>query len=244
MIHRFENISSTNDEANRLAGAGAEAFTVVVANRQQAGRGRNGHVWVSPAEVGLYASVILRPRVAIEFLPSVTLLAGIAATEAVIACSGLPAMIKWPNDVLIHNRKVAGLLCEADLSSSSGIFFVIAGLGVNVNTSEECLPMRTRFPATSLLIESGKYQDQEVLLESWVGRLREWITVFETKGVEPVLAAWRKKDALIGQKLSVMLPDGTCICGVGAGVARDGGLLVKLHDRSLRSVIAGEVYLE
>lgn len=242
MIYRFETISSTNDEASRLAREGAEAFTVVVADSQQAGRGRNGHSWVSPAGVGLYASVVLRPRVATEFLPTVTLLAGIAAAEAVMGCSGLPVMIKWPNDLLIYNRKVAGLLCEAELFSS-GDSVVIAGLGVNVNTSETALPARTRFPATSLLIESGHHTDRDALLEAWVARLRDWMAIFETQGVEQILAAWRQRDALTDRKIHVLLPDRATIRGVGAGVAGDGSLLVKLDDGSVRSVIAGEVSL-
>lgn len=242
MIHRFENIASTNDEARRLSRAGAEAFTVVVADSQQAGRGRNGRLWVSPAGVGLYASVVLRPHVATEFLPSVTLLAGVAAAEAVMGCSGLPIMIKWPNDLLIYDRKVAGLLCEAELSAS-GDSVVIVGLGVNVNTSEALLPARTRFPATSLLIESGKHSDHEALLDAWIGRLRAWMTIFETQGVEPILAAWRQRDALTDRKLHVVLPNGEGLRGVGAGVAGDGSLLVKMDDGAVQSVIAGEVSL-
>ena len=240
MIYRFQEVPSTNDIAMRLALEGVEAFSAVVADSQSAGRGRNGHGWVSPAGVGLYASVVLRPRVEIETLSFMTLLAGIAAAEAIVLLTDLPAKIKWPNDVLVHGRKAAGLLCEADLSSAAGPI-VIAGLGVNVNTPPHLMPVRVRFPATSLVIESGHLHDRDALLTCWVERLRYWVGVLESDGPADVLAAWRTMDALAGERLRVALPDGSTVEGREEGIDSDGNLLLRLEDDSLFTVMAGDV---
>ena len=240
MIFRHQQLPSTNDEAMRLALAGAEAFTAVVAERQSAGRGRNGHEWVSPEGVGLYASVVLRPRVETETLPVMTLLAGIAATEAIILLTDLPAKIKWPNDVLVNGKKVAGLLCEADLAYADGPI-VIAGLGVNVNTPPQMFPIRSLYPATSLMAESGRCHERDALLDLWIERLRYWMGVLENNGTPDVLEAWRALDALAGEALCVALPDGSSVAGREEGVTDDGALLLRLADGSLFHVIAGDV---
>ncbi len=240
MIFRYQQIPSTNDEAMRLALVGAEAFTVVVAESQSAGRGRNGHDWVSPEGVGLYASVVLRPCVETEILPVMTLLAGIAATEAIVLLTHLPARIKWPNDVLVNGKKVAGLLCEADLAYAGGSI-VIAGLGVNVNTPPQMLPIRSLYPATSLMAESGLCYERDALLAHWIECLRYWLGVLETSGPSEVLQAWRSLDALAGEELRVALPDGSRVAGREEGVAEDGSLLLRLGDGSLFRVLAGDV---
>ncbi len=224
----------------RLALAGAAEMTAVVADAQQSGRGRNGHVWESPPGVGLYVSVVLRPRVPADQLPVVTLLAGVAAAEAVSALAGVRAAIKWPNDVLVGGRKVAGLLCEADLQPASGPI-VVAGLGVNVNTPVAALPPRVRFPATSLLAETGRCHDRERLLEGFLDRLRHWMAVFVSAGPGPVLAAWRGLDALEGRALVVTLPDGRCVRGVGSGVSAAGCLVLADGQGSTEAVVAGEI---
>lgn len=240
MIYRYQEIPSTNDSAMRLALDGVEAFSGVVADSQTAGRGRNGHGWVSPAGVGLYVSVVLRPRVETESLPFMTLLAGIAAAEAITLLTDLPAKIKWPNDVLVFGRKVAGLLCEADLTQASGPI-VIVGLGVNVNTPPHLMPVRVRFPATSLVAESGHLHDRDALLTCWVERLRYWVGVLESDGPADVLAVWRTMDALVGEHLRIALPDGSTVVGKEEGIDGHGNLLLRLEDGSLFAVMAGDV---
>ncbi len=243
MIYRFQDVPSTNDEAMRLALEGVEAFSAVVADSQSAGRGRNGHGWVSPEGVGLYVSVILRPRMATETFPFMTLVAGIAAAEAITLLTDLSAKIKWPNDVLVNGRKVAGLLCEADLTSATGPI-VIAGLGVNVNTPPHLMPVRVRFPATSLVAESGHLHDRDALLTCWVERLRYWVGVLESDGPADVLTAWRTMDALTGECLRVALPDGSTVAGTEEGIDSDGSLLLRLEDGSRFAVMAGDVSIQ
>src|SRR5688572_27678266 len=131
----LESTSSTNDIASRLAQAGAEEGTTVVAERQTAGRGRHGRVWFSPTGAGLYVSVIVRPArdESNDERPAalLTLASGVAIAEAVRAVTGLPAEIKWPNDVLIGKRKLAGILAEAAVQAGT-LQFVVVGFGVNL----------------------------------------------------------------------------------------------------------------
>jgi birA, biotin-[acetyl-CoA-carboxylase] ligase region len=240
MTRHFETLDSTNDEAMRLALAGAPAFDAVSAASQTAGRGRHGRAWASPPGVGLYVSVILRPRVAPDLLPLSTLLAGIAAAEAIRGTSGADAKIKWPNDILINGRKTAGLLCEADFTSAVPI--VIAGLGVNVNTLPQDLPARAIYPATSIFAETQLRNDPATLLDAWIERLRFWIASIESDpAASALISRWNELDALRGEHLRVSLADGTAIEGVESGTDPEGHLLLRLSDGALFPVMAGDI---
>ena len=241
MIIRHDCIPSTNDEAMRLALEGAERFTAVVSDTQSAGRGRNGHTWTSPSGVGLYASLVLRPAVTVERVPVVTLVAGIAAAEAIAQLTGLHARLKWPNDVLINRHKVAGILCEGAFSKRGEDAIVIAGLGVNVNTQPQDLPERPLFPASSLLAESGRHHDRDVLLDLWIERARHWVDVLECGNIALIIERWKDLDALSGERLRVSLPDGRAVEGVECGTDEAGCLVLRLDDGTRFSVIAGDV---
>ena len=225
----------------RLALEGAEPFTVVVADTQSEGRGRNGHAWTSPPGVGLYASLILRPAVSVDRVPMMTLLAGVAAAEAIRSLSGLDAALKWPNDVLVNLHKVAGILCEASFPPGDAKPVVVVGLGVNVNTPPQALPKRPLFPASSLAAESGRLHDRDALLGLWVERSRHWMGVLENGGAAELVERWRALDALSGRRLSVNVPDGAAVAGTECGVDEEGRLLLRLDDGSLWPVMAGDV---
>ncbi|MEO8706880.1 MAG: biotin--[acetyl-CoA-carboxylase] ligase, partial [Kofleriaceae bacterium] len=132
-IRRIElaTCASTNDEAARLARAGANHGTVVIAREQTAGRGRSGRVWASPANTGLYFSAVLRPTVDLTSIPPMTLAIGIGLCDAVRAC-GAPAVLKWPNDLLVGGKKLAGVLVESQ-SQGNKLECVIVGIGVNLD---------------------------------------------------------------------------------------------------------------
>ena len=242
MIVRHDELPSTNDEAMRLASEGAAAFTVVVADTQSAGRGRNGRVWRSPSGVGLYASMVLRPRLPVAELPPLTLLVGVAAAEAIRAITGLPAGLKWPNDVLVHGRKVAGILCEASLGAGAAAEpVVVAGLGVNVNTLPQDLPERPIYPASSLAAESGRLHDRDALLDAWIARARHWMASLEAEGAATLVARWNELDALAGQPVSIAGAGGGTVAGRGRGVDATGALLVEAQDGTVSRVLVGDV---
>ena len=237
MIVRHDELPSTNDEAMRLASEGAVAFTVVAADTQSAGRGRNGRVWRSPPGGGLYASMILRPNLAVGDLPLLTLLAGVAAAEAIRAATGLSAGLKWPNDVLVHGRKVAGILCEASLGAGAAGPIVVAGLGVNVNTLPQDLPERPLYPASSLVAESGRLHDRDALLDAWIARSRHWIATLEAEGAAPLVARWNELDALAGQPVSIAGAGGGTVAGLGRGVDATGALRIETEDGIVHAIV-------
>ena len=241
-LHRFDVLPSTNDEAARLAREGAPAGEAVVADAQTAGRGRAGHPWASPPGVALHFSVVLRPRVAPEALPLATLACGAAVADAIRAETGLEAGLKWPNDVLVGLRKCAGILCEAELGGPAGAF-VVAGVGINVNTPAGDLPPRPMFPATSLATEAGRTLDREAILAACLARIADGIALLERPGgAEAVAARFSARDALRGRRLRVELPDGSTLVGESLGVASDGALRLATASGPV-PVLAGSVFL-
>jgi len=147
--------ASTNVDAFRLAEQGAEEGTVILSDAQSVGKGRLGRVWSSPAGVNLYCSVILRPGIKPYEAPQLTFLSAVAVARAIELVAPLRPEIKWPNDVLIDGKKVAGLLNEMS-AETDGINFVVLGIGVNLNMTAEQFPADLRHPATSLLLETGR----------------------------------------------------------------------------------------
>jgi len=151
----FDDIGSTNDHASILAGNGSPEGTVVIADRQSSGRGQKERTWFSPPGAGIYISLILRPVIPPADAPKITLLGAVSVAETIISMTGLDARIKWPNDVLIKGKKIAGILSGMD-AGMHRVNHVIVGVGINVNTPEEILPPEIGNIATSVLIETGK----------------------------------------------------------------------------------------
>ena len=221
---RLEACASTNTELLRLAESGAEAFTTVVARYQSAGRGRAGHRWTAPAGSALLFSTLLRPRIPVGTLPLASLAVGLALCEAVREETGLPAGLKWPNDLLVRERKCAGILCEGVPPRGDEPPAVVAGIGVNLSIPQEALPPRPIFPATSLSLE-GTAPDADRLLERILGALRRWIAALERPdGVAAVVERFGELDALRGRRLRAELPGGESVVGTDSGITPEGAL--------------------
>lgn len=230
---------STNDDARALAQGGCPAGSVVVAEAQTAGRGRHGRAWVSPAAGGLYVTLVLRPHLALEHIPLLTLTAAVAVAEAVQSVCGISPTIKWPNDLLVNGRKVAGILTEA-VSEVEAVDFLLVGLGINVNTTATDLPERPIYPASSLALESGGPQDRKLLLAAWIDRMEYWHTRLEAHAFDELLAAWHTYARMIGRRVCVAQPRGD-LCGVVTGTARDGALLLAQADGTPLRVLSGDL---
>ncbi len=162
--------ASTNADAFRLAEEGAVEGTVVLADSQTGGKGRRGRVWASPAGVNLYCSVVLRPAIMPHEAPQLTFLSAVAVARAIELTTALTPEIKWPNDLLISGKKVAGLLNEMS-AETDGINFVILGIGVNLNMTADQFPDDLRHPATSLLLESGVQVDRSRFASTMLNEL-------------------------------------------------------------------------
>jgi BirA family transcriptional regulator, biotin operon repressor / biotin---[acetyl-CoA-carboxylase] ligase len=216
--------ASTNERAKELAAAGAPHGTLVTADEQSAGRGRQGRVWTAPPGSSILASLVLR-----EFDELLPLVASVAVAEACEA-AGVNCAIKWPNDVWIDGRKVAGILVEGRPQEG----WAVLGFGLNVSTKADELPEELKEIATSLQIAAKRAPSREALLETVLAALEGRLA----DSHETMLAAWAERDALKGRAVSWEGGE-----GIGAGVDEDGALLVDTDDGRV-ALDAGEVHLK
>lgn len=233
----LETTRSTNEEAKRLAREGAEEGTVVIAEEQTTGHGRLARGFYSPYAKGIWFSLILRPK----FLPmeaaKCTLLAAVGVCRA-IRRMGLPDCgIKWPNDILIHGKKLVGILTEMSASMEK-IDYIVIGIGINTGAKREEFPEAFRDTATSFLNE-GIDVSRKQLLAAVLYELEEEYKLAQTEGFDKVLKDWEKLSVTIGQDVRVIFNDDS-FTGRATGIDRDGCLLVDTGKETKR-VIAGDV---
>lgn len=221
-----QTTGSTNDDLAERARAGEPEGLVRVAELQVGGKGRLGRAWASPARAGLTLSVLLRPRAPQAAWGWVPLLTGLAVVRAVRATCGLPAVLKWPNDVLVEpragatdpqTRKLAGVLAEVPAPGA-----VVVGVGINVSTTREELPVDT---ATSLVLEGSATTDRDTVLRAVLRSLRTTYDSWQDDP-EPVRAGYREACDTLGRRVVVSLPDGSRLDGDATGVDDLGRLLV------------------
>lgn len=232
----FDSIGSTNDEAKRLARGGAPEGTLVWALEQTAGRGRRGRVWLSPRG-NLYASLILRtdcPAGRAAQLGFVTALSlGDALRVKLPATDRLS--YKWPNDVLMHGRKLAGILLESETGTGGELAFVVIGVGVNLVSS----PRETDFPATSLSDQGLDPPSPSVLLEGFTIHFRSWLQRWRMAGFASVRMAWLAGATPLGELIRVRSENGT-LYGRFVDIDHDGALLLETAE-GRRRISAGEI---
>lgn len=231
-----ERVTSTNDEAKALAAAGAVPWTIVWAREQDAGRGRQGRVWASPAG-NLYMSVILRPAGTAASIMQLSFAAGLAVAEGVEACASevTRAMLKWPNDVLLDGAKVAGILLESTSDEDGALSWLVVGIGVNV---ENC-PDGPGITATSLRAMGGEV-NVETLLAAVVRGLAAWIERWEREGFGPVRRAWLDRAANLGGEVVVRTQTGE-LAGRFVDLDRNGAMLLESAE-GRRVITSGDVF--
>jgi len=242
-IYLFGQVPSTNEILHLLAKAGAREGTVVLAESQTAGRGRLGKTWFSPFGVNLYASILFRPVIRPKDAPVFSLIASLALADAVRAL-GLPAAIKWPNDILVERKKVAGVLAEV-ATSGDRLDYVILGVGVNLNVERKALLEAlgdAGRAAASLRDLLGRDVERNAFVASFVNFLDEWLSVYRNQGPAAILAAWRDRDILTGRRVEVR-EERITFEGKALGVHADGQLVVEDSKGLTRKVTAGEVRL-
>ncbi|HUL24013.1 MAG TPA: biotin--[acetyl-CoA-carboxylase] ligase [Thermodesulfobacteriota bacterium] len=238
-IHHFDALDSTNSKAYQLALEGAEEGEVVIAESQEKGKGRLGRPWVSPPFLNLYLSVILRPRIPPHQASLITLMAAVATADAIQKVSGLRPLIKWPNDILLRNRKVAGLLNEIH-SEIDRVHFVILGVGVNLNADENTFPEEIRAIATSVKMEMGQTISRKAFLRSLLQALEEWYSIFLEEGSGVLLRAWRNWAQIEGRRVKVT-SFGETLTGTAVDVDSDGALIMETEEGKRTRVVAGDV---
>jgi BirA family biotin operon repressor/biotin-[acetyl-CoA-carboxylase] ligase len=238
-LHAYEEIGSTSDRAKELAEEGAEHGEVVIADAQTAGRGRRGREWISPARTNLYFSVVLRPELPPARAAELTLVASIAVCDA-LRQAGVDAGIKWPNDLLVGGKKIAGILTEL-AAEPERVQWVVIGVGINVNARAEHFPPELRGEATSLLLERGTPAPRALLAAACLTELEVWIDRHAEEGFAPIRAAWRERAVTLGREV-VVKEAGRELMGVAEDIDDQGALLVR--DRAgVHRVLSGDVVL-
>jgi BirA family transcriptional regulator, biotin operon repressor / biotin---[acetyl-CoA-carboxylase] ligase len=231
-LHYFETVGSTMTEAARLAASGAPHQTIVLAEEQTAGIGRLGRSWYSDAELGIYCSILLRLPVEPSTLPVINLLLGLATAEAIQKSTHVSCDLRWPNDVLINERKVAGILAQF-LENC-----VVAGIGINVNQTS--FPPDLRTPATSLRIESGdKIQSREDIIINLLQSLDTFSSMLMMEGSECIVRAFTSASSYALDRRVLIEEDGRR--GITAGLDEDGFLLVRFDNGRMERIAAGGV---
>ncbi len=238
-IQRYDTIGSTNSEAAEQARRGAAEGVCIMADSQTAGRGRNGRTWVSEAGSGLYFSIVLRPKFAVESIPLITLMTGVAVCDTLIEF-GVKADIKWVNDLLVDGRKICGILAEA-VETPLGLAVVV---GIGINLTSRNFPDEIADTATSIEAVTGKRHTADEIAEP----LTRYISYFYDILVSPdgpgeTISHWRRRSSYYSGKLvRVRLANGT-VEGETAGLEENGALRVKTPDGSVKIIQAGDVEL-
>lgn len=244
-IEYRESLASTNELAKQFARAGAPEGLLVIAEEQTGGKGRLGRTWASPPGVGVWMSVVLRPALPPYEAARLTLCAAVAVAAAVRTVAGVPAGIKWPNDLVVDGfQKLCGILTEME-ADWDRVNFAVVGVGINVNTPPAAFPPELQGKATSLLAAGGQPVARAALVQAVLAGLEEAYRQTLAGHFDRVLDRWRAFNVTLGRDVRILpvAPDQPELTGVAEDVDADGALVVRLPGGEVRRVVAGEVSL-
>ncbi|HIJ79005.1 MAG: biotin--[acetyl-CoA-carboxylase] ligase [Desulfobulbaceae bacterium] len=243
-LHYLAVTESTNTVAMELCRKGATGGTIVLTETQTMGRGRlSGRKWLSPKGCGLYLSIILYPNLSPADYPKITLATGVAVCKALTAETSAPVKLKWPNDLLINDKKCGGILTETGPFSATGPTPVIIGIGINVGTGAEDFSGELAATATSLLLATGKRYDRGVLLRSIITEIDIVITCLEQEGFRNVLQDWQRLDAYRDRTVTWVNSRGEMVSGISMGPDEDGLLHIRDQKSEIHAIISGDINL-
>ena len=234
-IHYFDYLASTMDQAMQLGMDGAVSGTLVLAESQTKGRGRLGRGWLSPKYKGIYLSLILRPKMPPAACPILTLMSAVSICEAIKEVVDLDVQIKWPNDVFIHHKKIAGILTEMNAEVDK-VNFVVIGIGLNVNNDKKSLIAQ----ATSLKEQHGAGINRVVLLQELLRRIENNYLLLEDKGSQEIINKWRNFTLTLGTRVKIDYQN-KHIEGQATDIDADGALLIRKDSGLTQKVSSGDV---
>jgi len=238
----FPEVDSTNPQARQYCLKGAKEGAVILAESQSQGRGRLGRQWQSPAGVNIYASIILRPPMRAASAPHIPLLAGVAGAQALARACGLEARLKWPNDILVNGKKVAGILSEMEAEGLQ-VRFIILGVGINVNWQKKDIPPDLQEIATSLRAEAGREFSRAKVAAEFFEELEGEYVLFLKEGFSSRLREEWNRLSWVNQKWVTITVPGRKFEGRVLGLDADGALLVIDGQEKIQRFIAGDVSL-
>ncbi len=241
VIRFYREVESTNDVAFDLAKEGATEGTVIIADTQTKGRGRLQRKWISPPGFNLYMSIIFRPSISSKDASILTLVSSVALFEAVNSY-GIKCQIKWPNDLLINRRKVAGVLTEMELDGER-VEFVLVGLGINLNMTRVVmnnLMGEVSEIATSVREELGHEVDRSEFAANLINLLEKWYEELNSKGKATIIDEWKKRWGDLNKRVRVRI-DRNLIEGIACDLDQNGFLLIRRDNGKVERIIAGDV---
>jgi BirA family transcriptional regulator, biotin operon repressor / biotin---[acetyl-CoA-carboxylase] ligase len=236
-LHHYDALETTNGKAFELAHEGGLHGEVVVTEHQTRGKGRRGRAWVSPPGKNLAATVILRPDIAPSRASELTLVAAVALAET-LRETGVEATIKWPNDVQIVGRKVAGILTELS-ADVERVHFVVLGIGVNLNSELVDFPPEVAEIATSVALNRKGPVHRGLFLAALLGKLEAWVDRWSDEGFEPIRHAWKALSSTLGHEVLIRAEHRELV-GVAEDIDPSGALLLRVHG-NLERVLSGDV---
>lgn len=240
-IKLLTSVSSTQEEARHLAEEGAPHGTLVLAEEQTAGRGRQGRQWYSPPGKGIWMSLLLRPdRQPVSIAPQLTLLTAVAVCRAVRKF-GVDAGIKWPNDILVDGRKLCGILVES-VAEDELIRYAIAGIGIDVNLQREDIPQELLPKVTSVQIASGRRIERTELIGAVLMEMEQLYQLYTEKGFAPIAHLWEALSVTLGRQITVLTPDGE-VTGKAIALEENGTLILQENSGNTCTIFSGEVQL-
>ncbi len=237
-IFIYDTVSSTNTVALKLAENTSEG-TVVLADFQEKGRGRLGRNWVSPPGVNLSMSVILKPEVEPKDITLITIMSAVACADALRRTTGLKIAIKWPNDLIIHGRKLGGILTEIR-TGSTGTLFAVVGIGINLNTDLHEFPQDIRDIATSIKNETGKMFSREEITAEILNEMDRWYIVLKQMDRKRLLGKWKELSSTLGKQVMVSTVNET-LTGLAEAIDDEGMLILRLFSGQTKRISSGDL---
>lgn len=241
-IYIFKEVMSTNTVAKFFAENGCRDGTVIISEKQTNAKGRSGKAWESPLG-GVWLSIVLNPYVDQTKLPIITLATGLAVEKTFERLGITNAEIKWPNDILINDKKVCGVLIES-IAKFNSIEHVIVGVGIDANLDIESLPEELQDGTTSLNVETGKEIDENLLIKTFLEEFEKVCRTFIRENYESILKEWRKHAYTIGKNVEIREPFGKTYEGYVVGIDKQGVLIIEKPDGELKKVISGECIIK
>lgn len=236
-IYYYRDTDSTNDVASKLAASGEPEGTIVIAEYQTKGRGRLGRKWISPRGKGAYLSIILRPHILPNEVSRITLLASLSVAKTIRETVNLPALIKWPNDIMINNQKTSGILIEMN-GEIDKVNFVIVGIGININTKRELLPEG----ATSLAEEKKEEVARLEFVRALLRNFERYYKIFNQGRISGILKEYKQLSAILDREVEVNYHN-RVISGRAIDVDNEGALILRLDSGFHERVLAGDVVM-
>jgi BirA family transcriptional regulator, biotin operon repressor / biotin---[acetyl-CoA-carboxylase] ligase len=237
-IFFYSTVSSTNTIATELAEKTVEG-AVVLADSQERGRGKFGRLWVSPPGVNIYMSIITKPEIDSKNGTLITLMSAVACATALRKSTGLPVTLKWPNDLMVNDKKIGGILTEVKTEHQK-ITFAIIGMGINVNMETDAFPEEIRKIATSIKIQTGVPHPRTEIISEILNEMDNWYKFLKKLCKTKILSEWRRLTSTLGREVTVIIGKET-FSGLAESIDDDGILILRFPSGKKKKIYSGDL---